>query len=309
MHVLFCGSGEFGVPCLRALGASGHEIALVLSQPDRPAGRGRKLTPTPIAAEALSSNLPLIRTENINSENLPAAEVMVVIAFGQKISPENVSHCRLGAINLHASILPKCRGAAPINWTILRGEAVAGNSVIRLAQKMDAGAILAQSQLVIGELETAGELHDRLAEDGAQLVLGVLDQLERGSAVETPQDEARATSAPKLTREFARLDFGRPAIELARHVRGLYPWPGCRVRLCDAAGAEKGRLTLVRARAGTGEGSRWQCGEIQENGYVAAGERSALEVLEVQPESKSPMSLDAYRRGHPWIAGARIESI
>src|SRR5687768_14475637 len=229
LKLIFAGSGEFGLPTLRALLDAGHEIVQVISQPDRPAGRGRVLTPTPIASFAAAANLPVLKTSNINAETLPPADAMVVIAFGQKIGEAAVHHPRLGSVNLHASILPKYRGAAPINWAIIRGERVAGNSVIRLAPKMDAGAVLDQSSLDIGELETAGELHDRLAADGAPLVLKVLSQLADGTAVETPQDESLATIAPKLSRESAKLDFSRPAADIANQIRGMYPWPGCRV--------------------------------------------------------------------------------
>src|SRR5579884_2113235 len=248
LDVIFAGSGEFGVPALRALRGSRHRIVQVVTQPDRPAGRGRGLTPTPIALEATAEGLPLMRTSDLNAEELPPADVMVVIAFGQKIAERQVNHPRLGSINLHASRLPRYRGAAPINWAIIRGETITGNSVIRLAQRMDAGAILGQSELSIGEVETAGELHDRLAEDGPGLVLDVLDRLASSRATETVQDESQATLAPKLSRESARLDFSRPAEELARLIRGLYPWPGCRVRVLDAAGTEVARLRLAWAR-------------------------------------------------------------
>src|SRR5688572_15535871 len=181
LRIIFAGSGEFGAPTLSALMDAGHEIVQVVSQPDRPAGRGRALTPTPIANLALSRGLPLIRTDNINNESLPPADLMVVIAFGQKVAPHVVDHPRLGSVNLHASRLPKCRGAAPINWAILSGETHTGNSVIRLAEKMDAGAVLGMSRLEIGELETAGELHDRLAADGAPLMLRVVESLANGT--------------------------------------------------------------------------------------------------------------------------------
>src|SRR3954469_19542920 len=167
LRIIFAGSGEFGLPTLEALRAAGHDIVLVVSQPDRPAGRGRGLQPTPVAAAALAAGLPVLRTADINRETLPPADLMGVIAFGQKIADSVVHHPRLGSVNLHASVLPKYRGAAPINWAIINGETAAGNSVIRLAQRMDAGAVLAQSHVPIGELETAGELHDRLAADGA----------------------------------------------------------------------------------------------------------------------------------------------
>src|SRR5437868_4198608 len=150
LRIIFAGSGEFGLPSLRALRDGGYPIVQVVTQPDRPAGRGRVLTATPIGAFAAASGLPLLKTANINAETLPPADVMVVIAFGQKIAPHVVDHSRLGSVNLHASLLPKYRGAAPINWAIIRGETTSGNSIIRLAQKMDAGAILAQSRVDIG---------------------------------------------------------------------------------------------------------------------------------------------------------------
>src|SRR4051812_2578891 len=190
LRVLFAASGEFAAPSLEALLAAGHEISAVISQPDRPAGRGRELTPTPIARLAAQRQLKLIKTANINEEKLHAADLLVVIAFGQKIAPHVVNHARLGSVNLHASLLPKYRGAAPINWAIINGEQVSGASVIRLAQKMDAGAVLGQQHLPIGRLETAGSYHDRLAEAGAKLLVRVVKELEEGTAVEREQDES-----------------------------------------------------------------------------------------------------------------------
>src|SRR4051794_36234840 len=188
MKILFAGSGEFGLPTLRALLDAGHEINLVVTQPDRPAGRGRHLTPTPIARFAAERGLTVLKSADVNAEELPRADVMVVIAFGQKLSTQHVLRPRLGSINLHGSRLPKFRGAGPVNAAILAGETVSGNSIIRLAPKMDAGAILAQSSIPIGELETAGELHDRLAEDGAPLMLDTLAKLEQAKIKEIEQD-------------------------------------------------------------------------------------------------------------------------
>ena len=309
LRIIFAGSGEFGLPTLDALLASGNQVVQVVTQPDRPAGRGRGLTPTPIGQRAAAAGLPVLKTENINRETLPDADVMVVIAFGQKIADDVVRRPRLGSVNLHASRLPRYRGAAPINWAILRGETVTGNSVIRLAQRMDAGAVLAQSELCIGDLETAGELHDRLAADGATLVPRVLSQLAGGRAVEVVQDESQATLAPKLSRDDARLDWTRTAAELARRIRGLYPWPGCRVKLCDAEGAEVARVRLVRARAcDDDEGGRWTPGEVMVSGAVQAGD-GCVEVVECQPEGGRLMPLADYRRGHRWQAGLRLESV
>ena len=307
LRIIFAGAGEFGLPTLRALRESGHDVVRVVSQPDRPAGRGRALTPTPIAQAAIDAGLDLLRTADVNKETLPEADVMVVIAFGQKIGEHQVHHPRLGSVNLHSSRLPRHRGAAPINWAILSGDMTTGNSVIRLAPKMDAGAVLGQTELTIGELETAGELHDRLSLDGAPLVLRVLEELATGRATETPQDESRATLAPKLSRELAAIDWTRPAGEVARKIRGLSPWPGCRVRVTDAEGTSLGNLRLVRARPSTeSEGPRWSPGEVMGNGCVQAGE-GAVEIVEVQPDGRTPMPLADYRRGHRWVPGLRLE--
>jgi methionyl-tRNA formyltransferase len=269
--------------------------------------------PTPVGQWAAEHHLPLLSSANINIETLPQADLMVVIAFGQKISPAMADHARLGSINLHASLLPKYRGAAPINWAIARGETVTGNSVIRLAQKMDAGAVLGQTHVQIGPVETAGELHDRLAKDGALLMQAVLAALTSGSAVETAQDEALATLAPKLSRHETALPWELlPADEVAWRIRGFSPWPGCHVRLVDAQGAEQGRLALIRARAVDTDAVTTAPGIINSSLQVAAadaGRDRAVEIMEIKPEGRGVMPLSAYRNGHPWQAGWKLESI
>jgi methionyl-tRNA formyltransferase len=292
---------------LRALIDAGHKIVQVFSQPDRPAGRGKKLMPTPVADLAMQLSLPLIRTGDINSETLPEADLMVVVAFGQKIGPAAVNHPRLGCVNLHSSRLPKYRGAAPINWAILNGDQVTGNSIIRLAEKMDAGAILAQSSVAVGEAETAGELHNRLALDGAPLLLHVLHQLQTGTATETEQDHAQATLAPKLSRQTAIIDWSRSASMIVRQINGLSPWPGCRVRLMDSE-SEIAKITLLRAGP-CGSVSTNSPASVNKDGSIAGGDGCCLEVLEVQPEGKRPMKLADFRNGKPWREGMRLESI
>jgi methionyl-tRNA formyltransferase len=305
MRIIFAGSGAFGLPSLKSL-CERYEVVQVVSQPDRQAGRGRHLHPTPISEFAVSGKLPLERTEDINSCALADSDVLVVIAFGQKISPELGGRPRFGSINLHASLLPKFRGAAPIPHTMLAGESITGNSVIRLSPRMDAGAVLGQSRLTIGELETAGELHDRLADDGAILLTRVLDDLVVGRPVETPQDESKASRAGKLGRGDARVDF-IDAAATARKIRALWPWPTCHVRLLDAAGGEVDNLALKRARCVGGEGSRWRPGEIGGDGAVSAGDGGqAVEILELQPAGKRCMSMAEYRRGHSWMPGMRL---
>jgi methionyl-tRNA formyltransferase len=306
LRILFLGSGAFGLPILAALKS---QVVQVVSQVDRPSGRGRKLAPTPIAKFALDNNLPLIRTNDVNQETLPEADLSVVIAFGQKIAQEIANLPRLGSINLHASILPKFRGAAPVAWTILSGQTIGGNSVIRLAPRMDAGAILAQSKLEIGPVETSGELTERLSQDGVGLIQRVLDDLQNGRGIEQAQVEADACPAPKLSRDDAKIDWSQLPQTIACRIRGLWPWPGCHVALTDSAGGIIARLALVRARPAEGEGPRWKPGEIQIDGHVCCADGwSAVEILEVQPEGGRPMSVADYRRGHVWMPGMRINS-
>lgn len=306
LRILFAGSGEFGRPALEALAAR-HDIVHVYTQPDRPAGRGRKLAPTPIAVFAEERGLPVTRTDNLNANPLPLADVLVVIAFGQRISEAVTRHPRLGAVNLHASLLPKYRGAAPIHHALINAESVVGNSVIRLARKMDAGAILGQSRLEVRPAETTGELHDRLAEDGAGLLLEVLEEIAAGTAIAREQDHAAATLAPRLSRADARIDFARPAAEVAARINGLSPWPGCHARLMDG-GRQADEITLLRARPAAlrAEGIP---GELNERGEVVCSGGTAMEVLELQSRGRRRLALADYRNGHRWEAGMRLASV
>ena len=297
LTVIFAGSGAFGLPTLRAL-VERHEVARVYTQPDRPAGRGKKLTPTPVAAWADENGLNAVRTGDFNAEELPDAHVLVVIAFGQKIGQHQTNAPRLGAVNLHASRLPKYRGAAPIHHALLNGETVVGNSVIRLAERMDAGAVLGQSELAVRPFETTGELHDRLADDGADLLPRVLAKLAAGTAVERAQDESQATAAPKLSRADAALNFDDAATTLAARVNALSPWPGCRVTI----GGES--LTLLRAAAEPGSGTP---GKIDADGLIGTID-GRLRIIDLQPAGKRPMPLPAYRNGRRWDAGMVVKA-
>lgn len=315
LNILFAGSGAFGIPSLRHLLDRGATITHVYTQPAKPAGRGHKLTPTPVGQFAVERGLPLTETADINALSLPRSDLLVVIAFGQKLSPAVVQHARLGAINLHASRLPKYRGAAPINWAVISGEKTAGNSVIRLAQSMDAGAVLAMSDLPVGELETAGELHDRLSLDGAELVARVVAQLRDGTATPLEQDHALATKAPKLSRDMSIIDFSRDASSIANQIRGMHPWPACRVRLVDDGGDELDRLTLIRAKPATlyvETPESCAPGEILSDFSIACG-RGTLDIVDVHPDSRQPIPLIAYRAAerhrNSWRPGVRLESV
>ncbi len=232
MNIVYLGSGEFGIPCLDALKASSHTLSVVVTQPPSPCGRGRKVRPTAVACWAASRHIACLETANVNApaivEMLTACrpDCLVVIACGQKVGRTLVEMPPKGAVNVHASLLPKYRGAAPINWAVVRGETHTGVSIITLAEKIDAGDILAKSQTTIGPHETAGELHDRLAQLSAPLLLDMLAKLEAGTATYAQQDHDKATFAPKLKKPDGFLDFREPAELLARKIRGFWPWPG-----------------------------------------------------------------------------------
>lgn len=312
MDVVFLGSGAFGVPTLRALAAT-HNIVGVVTQPDRPAGRGKKPTPTPIAAEAetLFPGVPVVKPENINEPSVRdhvrswPATAWVVIAFGQKLGRELLAD--RFAINLHASRLPRWRGAAPIHHAIMAGDATTGNSVIALAERMDAGVVYGMSERAIERTVTTAELHDLLAADGPELVLSVLrdyaaERVGVGIGGEV-QDEAAVTLAGKLSRADALIDVRGSAAVARCRINGLSPWPGVTVRI----GGES--VKLLRADHQDDAVPR-EPGFIDdaEAGLVACGE-GGLRLLEVQPVGKRRMSWADFARARPWLEGLPLETL
>ncbi len=253
MNIVYLGSGEFGVPCLDALKASRHEVSLVVTQPAQPAGRGRKCCPTAVSHWAETHAEPLIETEKVNTPEVvkriadSEPDLLLAIAFGQKVGSELLALAPRGAINVHASLLPKYRGAAPINWAIIRGEKETGLSIITLADRMDAGDILAQAATDIEVHETAGELHDRLARMAPPLLLETLDKIEAGTATYMPQDEFHASKAPKLKKADGEVDFDQPAYVIADQIRGFWPWPGAHAQYLNARTGRTMRVTLALA--------------------------------------------------------------
>ena len=311
MHIVFFGSGAFGLPTLQHL-AERHTVTAIITQPDRPAGRGGRTTPTPVAAwaaEALPETSvlkpPKVASE-IDTVRAVGADAWVVIAFGQKLPPA-LLHDRF-AINLHASRLPRWRGAAPINAAMLAGDAETGNSVIALAERMDAGAIYAQSSRPIEPHQTAGELHDLLAADGPELVASVLDAHARGETRPVEQDEARVTIAPKLSKADSWVDFSQPADACRRRIHGLTPWPGVAV-------AHRGqRLRLHRAESlqdAAAPTDHAEFGSVldPDTGLVACGAGTSLRLLEVQPAGGKLMAWRDYANGRRVAAGETLEKV
>jgi methionyl-tRNA formyltransferase len=277
-------------------------VLAVVTQPDRPAGRGGKSTPTPIAAWAAQHlhAVPLIKPEKVNTPEVVqqirslAADAWIVIAFGQKLSKSLLDG--VFAINLHASLLPRWRGAAPINAAILGGDTVTGNTVISLADRMDAGLILGTSSRAIDPQTTAGELHDQLSADGPDLVERVLAEHAAGTLVGRPQDDSQVTIATKLSKEDDAIDFHQPADFLRRQIHALTPWPGITADL-DTKPPQP--LKLLRAKALPNTHTGAEPGTILDPrvGTIACGHGTVLQILDVQPPGKKPMNWTAYANG------------
>ncbi len=307
MRILFFGSGAFGLPTLESLCAA-HEVVEVISQPDKPAGRKRVLTPTPIAQWATERGYGVPRVGNVNTREFVEqvrsyrADASVVIAFGQKLGPELIEAMGKLAFNLHASLLPKHRGAAPINWAMIDNESTTGVSVIGLAQRMDAGPVYATAQTPIDPNETAGELHDRLALLGPEAIGRVLDQLVSGTLEPVEQDEARATKARKFTKQDGTVSFDQPADRVRARVHGLTPWPGCRVSWRTVDGEDRGPLILKRVQDQPGGTDAAPPGLIDRDLCVAC-KSGRIKLISVQTAGGKEMPTEAFARGQGLAPG------
>lgn len=313
LTIVFLGTGDFGVPTFHALRSAGHVIACAVSQPDRPAGRGLKLSPTAIHTIADQTGTPHVQAADVNAPEVlklvSGADLGVVVAFGQKIGGALLATPRLGMINLHGSLLPRYRGAAPYQWALINGDARTGVTVFQLNQRWDDGPIWACAETEILETETADELHDRLALLGANVVLAAMQRITRNEQP-TPQDLARATRAPKLSRSDGQIDFDQSASQLARRIHGLWSWPAAVCLLRTQAGRME-TLQIARVRAidaPAPEASSTPCGTLRADLTVqcAAG---ALQLLEVKPAGGKLMPFDAYARGRRLQPGDRCTRV
>jgi methionyl-tRNA formyltransferase len=311
MRVVFLGTGEFGVGALRNILQAGHAVTTVISQPDRPAGRGREIRPTPIHATADALGLRHVQTEDVNALDLAAtldhADLGVVVAFGQKIGPALLAALPRGCINIHGSLLPKYRGAAPFQRAVIAGETTTGVTVFQLNERWDAGAIWGQRSTAIGPTQTADELHDQLAQLGAELIVDVLRDIESGRAQPVQQDPAQATRAPKLAKAEGTVDWSQPATRVASRINGLWSWPAAACLLVTQAGKQE-RVLLARAAVAddtTPPTPDLLPGHITDDGTVQTG-AGRVRLLELRPASGKLMSFAAFANGRRLARGDRF---
>lgn len=299
MRVVFLGTSTFAVPALEAVAAGGHTIALVVTQPDRPAGRGQKLTLSPVKEAALRLGLPVFQPEKIGTVEArsrireAAPEALLTASYGQILGPRLLALPPRGCWNVHASLLPRWRGATPVHHALLAGDSRTGVTIFRMVQAMDAGPILVQEAVEIGAEETFGELETRLAELGARCAVEALRRLDGASAPAlTDQEERAVTLAPKLEKAAGQLDFTRPAREVVNRVRGLSPWPGAFTFLAPSQGrVQPLRVRIHRAREGPADAA--EPGRVLEagpQGIRVACTPGSVEFLSLQPESRKVLA-------------------
>ncbi len=308
-RVVFMGTPDFAVPCLKAIVAAGYEVCGVVSQPDRPKGRGRKLCPSPVKEAALALGLPVVTIERVKDPAFLAQlqewspDVAVVVAFGQ-ILPESVLQApRFGCINVHASLLPKYRGAAPIHRVLINGEKQTGVTTMQMDRGMDTGDMLLTETVDILSDMTMGELHDLLSERGATLIVKTLEQVFAGSAHPVPQDPTGATYAPMLDRALERIDWKLPAQQIHNLVRGLNPWPGAYC-ICDNLTLKVWKTRVVPFSGSLLPG---RINALAPTGLLVETGQDLIELNEVQPECKRRMGARDCACGYCLTPGAILQ--
>jgi methionyl-tRNA formyltransferase len=308
VRITFFGTGAFAVPSLEALVDAGHQVLRVVTQPDRPKGRGQHLAHSPVKATALARQLSVIEPARVKDAatvaelSILAPDVQVVVAFGQILPLSVIAVAPLGTVNVHASLLPRYRGAAPIQWAIARGETETGVTTMLIDQGLDTGPLLLSARTPIGAAETAGELEERLSRLGANLLIETLDGLSQRRLVPQPQDEPQASHAPLLKKEDGRIDWRAPAAEIACRVRAFNPWP------CAHTSLDSRIIRVLRAHVGdrTDAAPGELLCEARDRLAVACGDGNALMLTELQPESRRPMTAAAFRSGTHITSGRRF---
>ncbi|MBV9613124.1 MAG: methionyl-tRNA formyltransferase [Acidobacteriaceae bacterium] len=308
MRVVFLGTPIFAVPSLEALVSAQHEVAAVFTQPDRPKGRGNQITESPVKAAALKLGLPVHQPERIRRpevidqlKGLAAADLMVVVGYGQIIPQSIIDLPRYGILNVHGSLLPKYRGAAPIQWAIANGDTETGVTIMQIDAGLDTGNMLLRERIGIGEDETAPELATRMAPLGARLLLEAVGGIVTGTVVPEKQNDQEATYAPMLTKADGRIEWLRPATQIYNRMRGFTPWPGAYTTF-------RGE-TLHVARAKPAGTSALAPGTLQiENRrlFAGCGDDTRLELLEVQPAGRKRMAAEAFLNGYQIGANEKL---
>lgn len=300
MRIIFMGTPEFALPSLKALHSSGHIVAAVVCQPDRPKGRGEQLTPPPIKVTALQLGLQVLQPDRIKDPafietlRLLKPDVIVVVAFGRILPPSILDLPPRGCINVHASLLPKYRGAAPIQWAVINGETETGVTTMRLDPGMDTGNILLQERESILSEDTAGSLSIRLAERGANLLLRTLKEIESEGIVPIPQDHTKATLAPILEKEAGEIDWTLPAAAISNRVRGLSPWPGAYTFYED----DRWRIWKATTAEGAAGAKPGTIVKVDREAVSVATGRGVLRVLELQLANGRRMTVREFLAGH-----------
>ena len=306
MRILFMGTPDFAVPSLEALVGAGHQICGVFTQPDKPKNRGMKLQAPPVKECALAHDIPVYQPVKLRDGTALALiqelapELIVVAAYGRILPDDILAAPPKGCINVHSSLLPNYRGAAPINWAVLNGDKETGVTIMHMAHDLDAGDIISQASTPIDPDETVVTLHDRLAQLGAQLLVETVAQIDAGTATRTPQDHEKATLAPMLGRELSPMDFNRPARQLHDQVRGLIPWPAAVATLGDKR-CKVFRTVVSADSTDAVPGTVLAAGK--EGLTVACGQGTVLRLEEIQPDGGKRMKAADYLRGHPVVAG------
>jgi methionyl-tRNA formyltransferase len=310
VRLIFCGTPHFAVPTLQALIAAGYEIPLVVSQPDRPVGRSQELASPPVKQTAVAAGLEVTQPEKIRNNTefrtrleAIALDAIIVVAYGRIIPPWMLAMPRLGCINLHGSLLPRYRGAAPIQWAVAMGETVTGNTTMLLEEGLDTGPILLQQEITIAPEQTAADLFDVMATEGAPLVVETLAGLEDGTIVPRQQDHARATLAPILDRSDGRMDFAaRTATEIWNRWRGFQPWPGA----YTALDGKKLIAHKVRVAEKNAAGAPGTVDFANHQLLVACAQNTWIEITELQMEGKKRMAASDFLRGAGLTPGIRL---
>lgn len=298
MKVIFMGTPDFSVGTLEALIEAGHEVTLVVTQPDKPKGRGKAMQYTPVKETALAHGIEVYQPAKIREPECVEylkkyeADIMVVVAFGQILTKEILDMPKYGCVNVHASLLPKYRGAAPIQWAVINGEKVSGVTTMRMDEGIDTGDMILKEEVELDSEETGGSLFERLAKTGAELCVKTLTVIEDGTATYTPQDNAQATHTKMIKKQLGEIDFTKPAEEIERLIRGLNPWPSAYTHW-NGKTLKIWKASVVEKESGKEPGTI----EVGKNTIAVQTGKGMLQLEEIQLEGKKRMQTDAFLRG------------